>query len=171
MKKITTVGIALICLLIFQSIATSETDKGKKIPAVTLKNMDGKEVNTAKLSNDGNPMIISFWATWCKPCKLELSTIAENYEDWQDETGVKLIAVSIDDQRSTKSVKPYVNAAGWEYDVLLDVNSEFKRAMGVNIPPQTFLVDGTGNIVWSHTGFVPGNEHELHEELLKISGK
>ena len=110
-------------------------------------------------------MIISFWATWCKPCKAELNTIAEEYEDWVDETGVKLIAVSIDDARSSSRVEPYVNAQGWEYLVLMDPNSDLRRAMGVNNVPHTFLVNGEGKIVWDHNNYSPGDEEELYEKL------
>ncbi|HIP35546.1 MAG TPA: TlpA family protein disulfide reductase, partial [Crocinitomix sp.] len=141
----------------------------KKLPSVNIKDMEGNAINTAKVTNDGKPIVISFWATWCKPCKLELNTIADEYEDWQEETGVKMIAVSIDDQRTVSAVKPTVNANGWEYDIWLDPNGDFKRAMGVNFVPHTFLLDGNGTIVYSHNNFVPGDEEELYEQILKIS--
>lgn len=136
---------------------------------VVVKDMEGKTVDISTLSNDGKPMIISFWATWCKPCKEELNTIAEEYEDWVEETGVKLVAVSIDDARSTARVEPYVNQQGWEYQVLLDPNGDFKRALNVNNVPHTFLLDGSGKIVWNHNNYAMGDEEELHEELLKIA--
>ena len=127
--------------------------------------MEGNSLNFSKISNNGKPMIISFWATWCKPCKAELNTIAEEYDDWVDETGVKLVAVSIDDARSSSRVEPYVNAQGWEYLVLMDPNSDLRRAMGVNNVPHTFLVDGAGKIVWDHNNYSPGDEEELYEKL------
>ena len=95
-----------------------------QLPSVNIKDMEGNSLNFSKISNNGKPMIISFWATWCKPCKAELNTIAEEYDDWVDETGVKLVAVSIDDARSSSRVEPYVNAQGWEYMVLLDPNGK-----------------------------------------------
>ena len=112
-----------------------------QLPNINLKDVNGVTKNLSKFSNNGNPIIISFWATWCKPCKAELNTIAEEYDDWTDETGVKLIAVSIDDARSSTRVEPYINAQGWEYLVLLDPNGDLKRAMNVNNVPHTFLVD------------------------------
>jgi len=118
-----------------------------QLPNINLKDVNGVTKNLSKFSNNGNPIIISFWATWCKPCKAELNTIAEEYDDWTDETGVKLIAVSIDDARSSTRVEPYINAQGWEYLVLLDPNGDLKRAMNVNNVPHTFLVDGNGKIV------------------------
>ena len=136
-----------------------------QLPSVNLKDMEGNSHNFANLNNNGKPMIISFWATWCKPCKAELNTIAEEYEDWVDETGVKLIAVSIDDARSSSRVEPYVNAQGWEYLVLMDPNSDLRRAMGVNNVPHTFLVNGEGKIVWDHNNYSPGDEEELYEKL------
>ncbi|MGV6862421.1 MAG: TlpA family protein disulfide reductase [Putridiphycobacter sp.] len=169
MKKLILSSIAFVGLVALMSMALDETEKGKKLPSVNIKNLEGEAINTANVSNDGKPIVVSFWATWCKPCKLELNTIADEYEDWQEETGVKLVAVSIDDQRTVNSVKPTVNTNGWDYDIWLDTNGDFKRAMGVNYVPHTFLLDGEGNIVYSHNNFVPGDEEELYEQILKIS--
>ncbi|MDE6436676.1 MAG: TlpA family protein disulfide reductase, partial [Muribaculaceae bacterium] len=106
-----------------------------QLPSVQLKNLNGKPVNTAKLSNDGKPFVISFFATWCKPCLRELKAIAEVYPDWQDETGMKLIAISIDEAQNASKVRPLVDTEGWEYEVLLDPNSDFARSMGVQSNP------------------------------------
>lgn len=141
------------------------------LPSVMLKDMDGRSVDTAELYNDGKPMVISFWASWCKPCIRELNAIKEVYPDWQDETGVKVIAVSIDQAQDAQKVKPIVSRMGWEYDVLLDANSEFKRQMGVSDPPHIFVLDGNGNVVWNHQGYVEGSEEEIIEAVKKVLGE
>ena len=120
------------------------------------------------MSNNGKPIIIDFFATWCKPCNRELSAISEVYEDWQEETGVKLIAVSIDQAQNINKVKPLVDSHGWEYDVLLDPNSDLKRALGVQTIPYTIIVDGKGNIVYRHNGYVEGAEEELIETVREL---
>ena len=163
MKKI-----LLLIMIVTLSVGLS-VGQSKKLPSVKLKNLSGKTVDISQIKNQGKPMIISFWATWCKPCKVELNTIAEDYDDWIDETGVHLIAVSIDDARSSGRVEPYVNAQGWDYTVLLDPNGDLKRAMNVNNVPHTFLVSGNGTIVWDHNNYSPGDEKELYKEVLKIS--
>ncbi len=140
----------------------------KKLPSVELKDMNGKSVNTASMGFKG-PVVISFWATWCSPCKRELNTIQELYPDWQEETGVNLVAVSIDDEKTKSSVPLYVNGKGWEYLVLMDPNWDFKRAMGVNNVPHTFLIDAEGNIVYSHNNYAPGDEDKLYEEIKKLT--
>ncbi|MCM1291930.1 MAG: TlpA family protein disulfide reductase [Prevotella sp.] len=158
-KKILTMGV----LLVASMTAWAE------LPSVTLKDINGKTVNTAELSNDGKPIIISFFATWCKPCLRELSAINDVFPDWVEETGVKLVAVSIDEAQNAQKVKPLVERKGYtDYEVLLDPNSEFKRQMGVDTPPHAFIVDGKGNIVWSHQGYIDGGEQEMYEEIIKL---
>lgn len=158
----------LLLLLATPLFLSMNTNQVASIPSVVLKDMEGNSVDTGKLSNDGKPILICFWATWCSPCKKELNTYAEHYPDWQEETGVKIYAITIDDQRTVNSVKPYVNSVAWDYDILLDVNKTFSQAMGVNSPPHTFLIDGSGNIVWQHVGYTVGDEEEVHEQLLKL---
>ncbi|MDE7160986.1 MAG: TlpA family protein disulfide reductase [Muribaculaceae bacterium] len=137
------------------------------LPSVTLKDINGRTVDTATLSNDGKPFVISFFALWCKPCNRELKAISEVYDEWQEETGVKLIAVSIDEAQNEQKVKPFVESKGWEYEVLLDPNGEFKRQMGVNDIPHVFVVDAKGNVVWNHQGYVDGGEEDILEEVKK----
>ena len=159
MKKLLTLSIALVATGIMMA------QNGKSLPSVKLKDLSGKTIDISTFENDGRPIIISFWATWCKPCKAELNAIAEEYDDWQDETGVTLIAVSIDDARSTGRVEPYVNGQGWDYKILLDPNGDLKRAMNVNNVPHTFIIDGNGKIVWQHNNYAAGDEEELYKKV------
>ena len=110
--------------------------------------------------------VIIYSTEWCVPCKNELDAISDVYEDWQDETNIKLYAVSVDDSRTVKRVKPLVNGKGWEYDVLLDTNHELKRALGVSTVPVTLIIKDN-NIVYRHSGYTPGAEDELFEEIKK----
>ena len=147
----------------------SSFSQNRTLPSVKVKNLKGSLVNIQTIKNDGKPIVISFWATWCKPCKKELNAIAEVYEEWQDDTGVKLVAISIDDSRSASKVKPYVNTEGWEYEIYLDEKQDLFRSLGGSSVPHTFLLDGNGNIVWDHKGYIEGDEEELLEEIKKIS--
>lgn len=136
-----------------------------KLPSVNLKTLDGKLFNSDSIVNNGKPIVVSFWATWCKPCIMELTAIAENYEEWNKETGVVLYAVSIDDSKTMSRVAPFINSKGWEYIVLLDPNGDFKRAMNVINVPHTFLIDSTGNIIDQHTSYAQGDEENLYEKI------
>lgn len=139
------------------------------IPNIQVKTLDGQQVSIQDvIENDGNPVIVAFWATWCKPCIKELNAFNENYIDWQDETGVKIVAISIDEARSLNRVAPLVNGKGWEFEVYTDPNSDLKRAMNVTNPPFTFILDKDGKIVNQHTSYLEGDEEHTYEVLQKI---
>ncbi len=155
-------------LLLIVAFAFCVNQVQAQLPAVTLKTMGGTEVRTDTLSNGGKPFIIDFFATWCKPCNRELDAISEVYEEWQEETGVKIIAVSIDQAQNINKVKPLVSNHGWEYEVLLDTNSDFLRAVGGQMIPYTLIVDATGKVVYKHSGYTDGAEAELIENVREL---
>lgn len=166
MKKI----IALLFTLILGvSLFAQEGILERTIPSVDIKTMTGEIFNTSGIDNEGKPMVISFFALWCKPCLRELTAIADVYQDWQDETGVKLVAISIDDARSMANVMPTVNGNGWEYEFYCDPNGDFKRAMGVNMIPHIFVLNGQKQVVYQHTSYAEGGENELYEIIKKVT--
>lgn len=137
----------------------------KSVPSAEIKTLDGKTVNLQEYANNGKITVFSLWATWCSPCKKELDAIAEIYPDWQEEYDMELVAITIDTQRALAKVKPMVLAKGWEYIILSDANNVLRNALQFQSIPQTYLVDQSGNIVYSHTGYVPGDEYELEEQM------
>lgn len=165
MKKI----LFTFLVLLTSFVAFAQQPSGKsQLPAVVLRNLEGKNVKTDTLSNAGRPIIISFFATWCKPCNRELTAISEVYADWQRETGVRLIAVSIDEGQNAEKVRPFVDSKGWEFDILLDPNSNFRRAMGVNLIPHVIVLDGQGKVVLSRSGYTEGGEEHLIEKVREL---
>ena len=157
----------LVLLTSFAAFAQQPSGKSQ-LPAVMLRNLEGKNVKTDTLSNACRPIIISFFATWCKPCNRELTAISEVYADWQRETGVRLIAVSIDEGQNAEKVRPFVDSKGWEFDILLDPNSNFRRAMGVNLIPHVIVLDGQGKVVLSRSGYTEGGEEHLIEKVREL---
>ena len=155
--------LAVVCCMSIATLAVSA-----QLPKVTLSDINGQPVRVDTLSNGGRPIIIDFFATWCKPCNRELTAISEVYDEWQQETGVRLIAVSIDQAQNIQKVKPLVDQLGWPYEVLLDPNSELKRALSVQLIPCTIVIDGKGQIVYRHLGYTDGEEEELFEEVKKL---
>lgn len=156
-------------LFIFTLVLFAAAHKvSAQLPAVTLKTMDGKTVSTDTLRNNGKPFIVDFFATWCKPCNRELDAVSEVYQEWQDETGVRIFAVSIDQGQNINKVKPLVDSHNWDYDVLLDPNGDFKRALGVQMIPYVLICDGKGNIVYKHNGYADGDEEELIAKVREL---
>jgi thiol-disulfide isomerase/thioredoxin len=135
------------------------------LPNIQLSNLEGKKVSsTTDFSEKDQLYVFSFWATWCTPCISELDEINDLMSEWKKEVDFKLIAISIDDSRTQKRVKPLINGKGWGFDILLDTNQDFKRALGiVNVP--YLIVVKNNKIVHIQNGYVPGNELDLLEKL------
>ena len=139
-----------------------------QLPKVTIKDINGRVVCTDTLNNNGKPFIVDFFATWCKPCNRELDAIAEVHDEWREETGVKIFAISIDVAQNVNKVKPLVDSHGWEYDVLLDPNSDFCKALNIQSIPYVLVCDGNGRIVYKHNGYTDGAELELIEKVREL---
>lgn len=165
---------AILGVLFFTTAFTFESipaTDGNTLPAVDVKTMDGKSVNIQEFVGKGKITVISFWATWCSPCKRELDAIADIYPDWQEEYDMELLAVTIDDARGVAKVPAMIASKGWEYTILSDSKQELQRALNFQTVPQTFLLNAAGEIVYTHSGYTSGDEYELEEEIKKLAGK
>lgn len=155
--------VLLLCLLVtFTSFSQED------LPNVDVTTMSGSTINIKEATNKDNLVVVSLWATWCVPCLKELDAISEVYDDWQAETNVELIAVSVDDSRTVKRVKPLINGKGWDYTILLDTNNDLKRSLGAATVPLTLLIKNN-QIVYRHSGYSPGAEVELYEKIKEHS--
>ncbi len=137
----------------------------KSLPDLNLNSIDGKQVSLKNdFSEKDKIYVFSFWATWCGPCINELDELNDLQLDWKKVVNFEIIAVSTDDARTQKRVKPLVNGKGWDYKILLDLNQDFKRALSIANIPYTIVVKNN-QIVHIQNGYVPGNEIELFDKL------
>jgi peroxiredoxin len=161
----------LLPFLCFGLLSLQSLQAQDALPSMQIKDMDGNVVNVKSLADSNHLTIISFWATWCGPCIKELDQIQQVYAEWQEKYQAQLIAVTVDDARNTRKVKPMVIGRGWTYKVLMDENQDLARALNVNNPPMTFLINKKGQIVYSHQGYVPGAEDELEKKLQEAAAQ
>jgi len=154
----------IIILLLLLCVAGSITAQ-KTIPEAVVKTLEGQNIQAHDLGKSGKITVVSFWATWCSPCKKELDAIKDYYGEWQEKYGVELVAISIDDARTAAKIPAMVAEKGWEYRILLDSNKAFHQAVNAASVPFTLLIDQNGNIVFEHVGYTPGDELELEEQI------
>lgn len=155
-------NISLLFLIIF---SLQNVSAQNALPSVELKNLKGEKVNLNTLHHKGKYLIISFWATWCVPCRKETEKINALLPEWQKQKDVEMIAISIDDSRTAPKVKSFVQTQKWNFPVYLDVNSDTKRALNYQAVPYLIVVDKDGKIIYRHNGYKPGDEQEVFEAL------
>lgn len=157
--------ILLLCVLLVLPLVYGE-ESAKKAPGFSLRDLNRKEVVLDSLLGKG-PIVIDFWATWCKPCLIELDHIRDIYKELK-EKGLTVVAINEDDPRNVSKVKPLAASHRWEFQILLDPNKRVKRLYHVVAFPTTFILDAEGNIKNKHIGYTQGSEIELKKEIEEL---
>lgn len=155
--------------ILFLSIALfsqTENKAGRKAPNFNLEDVDGNKIELKNEIGSG-PVLISFWATWCKPCVEELAHFQKLFEDLKD-TKFKMFGISIDSEKSMAKVKPYIKAKGFTFPVLLDPNSDVARDYYALNVPFSVLIDKNGSIVFSHSGYKKGDELLIKKKINEL---
>ena len=158
-------------LLLFLSLVISSFggEKGKSLPDYRLKNTDGKFVKISEIIKD-KVALINFWATWCSPCAKEMKSFKKLYKKFKGEDFI-IVSISIDDSKTQNKVKPYIRSRKIPFVVLQDPNRDyFKMCHFANVP-STILVDKNGKMVFTHTGYRPGDEKKLETKIKMLLGK
>jgi len=161
MKKLIILPFLLFVINIFAQ--EQEEQVGRSAPNFKLQDLDGNYVSLKNELGDG-PVLLSFWATWCKPCIEEMTKYKEIYSDYKDH-GFKVLAISIDDERTVAKVKPFAKSKNYPFLVLLDTNSDVARKYYAQNVPYSVLIDKSGNIVYTHLGYMKGDELKMKNKI------
>jgi len=161
MKKL--VSVSIISLFVFNALSVKAQEN---FPSIKLKSVSGQTIDFADLaaSSKDTMVVLSFWATWCIPCVTELETINDELEEKQAIRPFKFIGVSIDDSRTSQRVKPFIKGKGWKFEVMMDINSELKRALNITDVPHVLILKDN-KIAYRHTGYIAGEEDNLFETI------
>ena len=163
MKKIL---IAIACLLFTASVNAQE------LPDTQIKDVNsGKKVAFNQIFEKGKVTLISFWATWCVPCKKEIKNISLKLPAWKKEADFNYITISIDESRSEGLVRTYAVSQGWSFPYYIDPNSDLKRSLSFQNVPYTLIIDKTGKIAFMHTGYEEGGESEIWAKVKELASK
>ena len=168
---ITLLAITISSFSLIKPIKRMIKDNVTTIPSVNIETLNGKSINSKDIIKNDKPTLLVFWATCCAPCKKELTKISKVYDTWQEETGINIVAVSVDLPQYANGVKPFVKDNNWKYDVYLDVDRILMHKMNAYSTPHSFLLDSKGEIVWEKQGFIEGDELKIYDEIKKVSSK
>ena len=145
-------------------LKTISLNAQKFIPNIPIETFKGTYTTMSMELNEESFYVLSFWATWCVPCINELDALNEVYDELSDKLNFKVLAISTDDARTKRRVRPLVNGKSWKFDVLLDENHDLKRALNIAGLPHT-LITKQNQILHRRVGYAPGEELDLLEKL------
>lgn len=166
MRVLNSCTIALALCFLMAGIVSAE--EGNPVPSLELENLNGQNVELEEHIDSDKITVISFWATWCSPCKRELENIYHLLPDWREKYEVEFIAISVDDSRTADNVEPYVNGRGWDFQVFKDQNQDSKRAFNFSNVPYSVIVNKDGIVTHNHSGYSEGDEYVIEEHLEKL---
>ena len=143
-------------------------DKQRNImlPDLSVRLLDGKQVRLSALLEEG-PLLVSFWATWCAPCKKEMIFLEEFHQKY-NEYGFRVLAISTDSPKSMSKVKSYIRAKKYTFMVGLDPNQEIAKKMNALLMPTTLILSKDRKVSWYHQGFIPGDEKEIEAQIRTV---
>ncbi len=165
MKKI--LSIALLSLFSLSAIA----QEASSLPATPIKTLEGGKINFNDAFEKGKVTLVSFWATWCIPCKKEIKAIREKMPQWKSEADFNYVTVSEDDARASAQVRSYAKSQGWDFPTYLDPNGDLKRSLNFQNVPFTIIVDKEGRVAFMHSGFEEGSEDEVFAKIKELAAK
>lgn len=154
----------IISILVAAMAAAAVCQAQEISPNAIVKDLSGNSIQMGDVLKD-DVVIVSFWATWCKPCQNELDALAEIEDMWADK--LRVVAISTDDARSASKVKSTVKAKMWPYEVYTDENSTLAKSLNISSIPFVMIV-ADGKTVYSHTGYTPGSERLLVDKALSF---
>jgi thiol-disulfide isomerase/thioredoxin len=158
---------ALVSLLTL--IASSVSAQSSSITTLALEELDGSTTKLSYYLRNG-PVHITFWALWCVPCKEELHALKSFAKEHADDP-FTILAVNQDSPKSLAKVKAYVRSQGYPFTVILDPNSQLFQALNGQNLPFSVLIDRSGKVVTTRTGYLPGDEKEIQDDILKLITK
>jgi thiol-disulfide isomerase/thioredoxin len=164
----------LFALLAFSVLGTgvyAQNATQSDLPATPVKDLTGKNVPFNQTVEKGKVTLISFWATWCIPCKKEIKMVRDKMSEWKSQTDFNYMTVSVDDSRATAQVKSYAKSQGWEFPAYQDPNSDLKRSLNFQNVPFTIIVDKDGKIAHMQSGYEAGGEDALFAKVKELAAK
>jgi len=158
------IGIALSLAPAISSAGAQQIRAGVRAPDVDFKTLEGARVRLSGFR--GHPVVVTFWNTWCPPCREEFPEFVGLYKH-QHSAGLEVLAVNLRDQELTEgAVRKFAAEFAVPFPVLLDPRGSSRRAYQLVGLPTTVFIDSAGIIQRVHTG--PLTAAELKQNVATI---
>jgi cytochrome c biogenesis protein CcmG/thiol:disulfide interchange protein DsbE len=159
-------AVAAAAVFVLVMLAVASIGSEGKAPDFALPNLDGKNVKLSQLLSQG-PVLVDFWATWCKPCIKGFPALQQLHEKYR-ERGLTVLAVSVDSPKSRSRVAPFIKSQKFTFEVLLDTEGKVAQKYNAVAIPRTVLISSQGEIVYTSVGYKPTNEERLDEAVRSV---
>lgn len=160
----------LLLAAAFSLASVAAMAQASSLPNTTVKNMaTGSKVAFNSAFKPGRVTMVSFWATWCVPCKKEIKNVRAKLAEWKQQADFDYMTVSIDESRAEGLVRSYAVSQGWDFPYFIDPNSDLKRSLNFQNVPFTMIVDKDGKVAYMHSGYEEGSENEVFKKIQELT--
>lgn len=160
----------LLGLVFVFNFTNAQDEELTEVPKdLKVYDLDGNPKTLGEIIDHEGLVLLDFWATWCKPCIMELNTLKVESPAWKEEYNAKVVLISIDDTSKIEKIKLMAEKKGWDYELYIDKDGESKAKMDVYQIPNMFLVNKEGEVLLHELGYSKHGVTKIEKTIKKNS--
>jgi len=162
--------ISLIIMFLIQTVLFAQSNvsagSGRLAPNFKLENLDSEIIELKNFIGKG-PILLCFWSSCCKSAVSQIEAFSDLYNDYEAR-GFTLLTIATDDEKIVAKVKPYVKSKQYKFPVLYDTDGNISRTYYAFDVPFCVLINNSGEIIYSHLGYMKGDKTGLKTRIIEL---